>query len=173
MTDWRLRRASVDDAPAVALVAQASFLETFAGVLAGPDILAHLAAKSSVARFAAWAADPTFVLTLAEHPAGLAPVGYTLLTPPEDVGETRAGDIELRRIYTLSATRGTGLGAMLMAQAIADARARGARRMLLGVFAGNSRARAFYERQGFAVVTERAFTVGATACDDRVYARDL
>lgn len=173
MTGWRLRRASPADAPAVALVAQASFLQTFAGVLAGPDILAHLSAKSSVARFAAWADDPACVLTLAEHPAGRAPVGYTLLTPPDEVGETRDGDIELRRIYTLSGAQGTGLGAMLMAQAFADARARGARRMLLGVFAGNGRARAFYKRQGFVVVAERTFTVGTTPCDDRVYARDL
>jgi ribosomal protein S18 acetylase RimI-like enzyme len=60
-----------------------------------------------------------------------------------------------------------------MTQALADARAAGARRMLLGVFADNVRARAFYERQGFAVVAERRFKVGATWCDDRVYARDV
>ncbi|WP_232834031.1 MULTISPECIES: GNAT family N-acetyltransferase [unclassified Sphingomonas] len=173
MAEWRLRRASPEDAPAVALVAQASFLETFAGVLAGPDILAHLSAKSSIARFAAWSADPASVLTIAEHAIGHAPVGYSLLTPPEEVGETRPGDIELRRIYTLSTTRGTGLGNALMARAIDDARALGATRMLLGVFAGNARARAFYERQGFAVVAERRFKVGDTWCGDRVYARDL
>lgn len=156
MTTWRLRRASVDDAAAVALVARASFLDTFAGVLSGADILAHLDRKSRPEQFAAWSADPAAVLTLAEHATGAAPIGYSLLTPPEEVGETGPGDIELRRIYTLSAARGTGLGAALMAQAIDDARAR-----------------AFYERQGFAVVAERRFKVGETWCDDRVYARDL
>ncbi|WP_287978413.1 GNAT family N-acetyltransferase [Sphingomonas sp.] len=173
MTDWRLRRASPEDAPAVALVAQASFLETFAGVLAGVDILAHLAAKSSPARFDAWSHDPASVLTLAEHASGHAPIGYSLLTPPEEVGETRVGDIELRRIYTLSRMQGTGLGPALMARAVADARALGATRMLLGVFAGNARARAFYERHGFAVAAERRFKVGVTWCDDFVYARNL
>ena len=173
MTTWRLRRASVDDAAAVALVARASFLDTFAGVLSGADILAHLDRKSRPEQFAAWSTDPAAVLTLAEHAIGAAPVGYSLLTPPEEVGETGPGDIELRRIYTLSAARGTGLGAALMAQAIDDARALGGRRMLLGVFAGNARARAFYERQGFAVIAERRFKVGETWCDDRVYARDL
>lgn len=173
MTGWRLRRASPEDAAAVALVAQASFLETFAGILAGPDILAHLAGKSRPEHFARWSTDPAATLTLAEHGRGAAPIGYTLLTPPEEVGDTQPGDIELRRIYTLSSMRGTGLGAALMTRAVDDARDAGARRILLGVFAGNARARAFYERQGFGIVAERRFRVGDTLHDDMVYARPV
>lgn len=173
MTGWRLRRASVEDAPAVALVAQASFLATFAGILSGPDILSHLSAKSDPATFARWGADPEAVLTLADHIDGAAPVGYTLLTPPEEVGETRTGDIELRRIYTLATMHGSGLGRALLAQAVADARDRGAQRMLLGVFAGNVRARRFYEKEGFVPLAERRFKVGATLHDDFVYGLTL
>ncbi|MDP1026152.1 GNAT family N-acetyltransferase [Sphingomonas sp. KR1UV-12] len=173
MTDWRLRRASPADAPAVALVAAASFLETFAGILSGADIIAHLTAKSAPATFAAWAEDFGSVVTLAEHENGAAPVGYTVLTAPQEVGDTGPGDIELRRIYTLSTARSTGLGAALMEQALDDARALGANRMLLGVFAGNARACAFYERQGFVVAERRRFKVGATWHDDLVYARQI
>lgn len=171
--EWHLRRATPADAPALSLVAGASFLETFAGILSGDDIVAHVANKSAPALFAGWAADAASVVTLATHPDGQAPVGYTLLTTPEDVGAVAAGDIELRRIYTLSVARGTGLGAALMARAIADARALGRDRLLLGVLATNRRACAFYERQGFAIVGERRFRVGATWHDDRVYARSL
>jgi len=170
---WTLRRASPEDAGAASLVAGASFLESFAGILTGPDIVAHVANKSSPSVMAAWIADPAAVLTLAEHPRGLAPVGYSLLTPPDLPIETGASDIELRRIYALSMTRGTGLGALLMAQAIGDARAMGRRRMLLGVLATNRIARAFYERQGFALAGERRFLVGATWHDDVVYARGI
>ncbi len=170
---WRLRRATVADASAVSLVAAASFLETFAGILSGEDMIAHIAAKSTPARFADWIADPASIVTIAEHPHGAAPVGYTLLTTPEEVGPTGPGDIELRRIYTLSLAHGTGLGAAMMAQAMNDARILGATRMLLGVFAGNQRARAFCERQGFVVTAARQFKVGGTWHDDRVYARDL
>ena len=173
MTEWRLRRASPEDAPAAALVAHASFLETFAGILPGTDILAHLSRKSPPAAFAAWAADSASVVTLAEHVHGAAPLGYTVLTAPEEVGTTGPGDIELRRIYALSRTRGTGLGAALMVQAIADARELGATRMLLGVFAKNDRACAFYERQGFTIAATRRFNVGENHYDDRVYARAL
>lgn len=170
---WSLRRATAADAPMVSLVAGASFLETFAGLLAAKDIIAHLAAKSSPADFVGWSNDPCSVVTLAEHPDGAAPVGYTVLTTPAEVGETIPGDLELRRIYTLDLTRRTGLGSMLMAQAIGDARALDARRLLLGVFAGNKRACAFYEGQGFTVVEARRFKVGATWHDDLVYARSI
>ncbi len=170
---WSLRRATVADAPTVSLVAGASFLETFAGTLAANDIVAHLANKSPPAIFAAWADDARSVVTLAEHPVGAAPVGYTVLTTPAEVGDTGPRDLELRRIYTLGLTRGTGLGSALMDRAIGDARALGADRLLLGVFAGNSRACAFYERQGFVVQEARRFKVGGTWHDDLVYARPL
>ncbi|KQR83916.1 GNAT family N-acetyltransferase [Sphingomonas sp. Leaf343] len=170
---WRLRRAETGDAPALSLVAAASFLETFAGILAGDDIVAHVTNKSAPVAFADWIADPASIVMIATHPDGGAPVGYTVLTTPDDVGETRPGDVELRRIYTLSIARGTGLGAALMAHAITDARGLGGSRMLLGVFAGNHRARAFYERHGFSVIADRRFRVGVTWHDDRVYARDV
>jgi ribosomal protein S18 acetylase RimI-like enzyme len=170
---WRLRRAEEGDAPALSLVAAASFLETFAGILSGDDIVAHVTNKSAPAMFARWIADPVSIATLATHPDGDAPVGYTVLTTPDAVGDIMPGDIELRRIYTLSTARGTGLGSALMDRAITDARALGHTRMLLGVLATNHRACAFYERQGFSVVADRRFKVGATWHDDRVYARAL
>lgn len=171
MTDWRLRRATAADAPAVAMVAAASFLETFAGILPGPDILAHCAKNSSAMKFEAWAQDPASVVTLATHADTDAPVGYSLLTTPDLPVPPQAGDIELRRIYALSLTRGTGLGSRLMAQAAADARALGKVRLLLGVLGTNTVARAFYEREGFTLAGTRRFNVGEGWYDDVIYAR--
>ncbi len=54
-----------------------------------------------------------------------------------------------------------------------EARARGAPRLLLGVYAGNDRAIAFYGRQGFKPVGERSFLVGANRYHDLVLARRL
>lgn len=173
MTHWRLRRASPEDAPAVALVAGASFLSTFAGILDGADIVAHVARNSSAAKFAAWSAADDSIVTLAEHPDGAAPVGYTLITAPDFPIATGEGDTELRRIYALPLAQGTGLGKALMAQAITDARDRGKSRLLLGVLGKNARARAFYERQGFTVAGRRQYRVGDTLCDDFIYALDL
>lgn len=173
MTMWRLRRASREDAPAVALVAGASFLSTFAGLLDGADIVAHVAKNSSVARFATWSDDPDSIVTIADHPDGGAPVGYTLLTTPDFPIPTDDGDIELRRIYTLPLAQGTGLGRRLMAQEIADARDISKKRLLLGVLGTNVRARRFYERSGFTVAGQRRYQVGNTLCDDFIYTRTI
>ena len=170
---WQLRRASIEDAPALSLVAGTTFLETFAALLLGPDIVAHCATNSAVAKFVGWTADRGYVATLAEHAETAAPIGYTLLTPPDFPIATNPGDIELKRIYTLQLTHGTGLGPALMERALADAAALGRTRILLGVHPGNTRARAFYERHGFRVIGQRVFQVGAQRITDPIYARDL
>jgi len=169
--DWRLRRAAASDAATLALVAGATFLEAFAGVLGGRDIVDHCAAKSNATVFGAWLADPASVVTLAEATQGGAPIGYTVITAPDLPVEPGQADTELRRIYMLTGTHGTGLGPALMAQAIADARALGRTRLLLGVYGRNHRAHRFYERQGFTRIGTRQFRVGATLHDDFVYAR--
>ena len=168
-----LRRAVAEDAAALALVAGATLLDTFAGILSGRDLVAHCAANNTPAKFAAWADDPASVVMLAEAANGAAPVGYSVLTTPDLPVETGPDDIELRRIYTLSRLHGSGLGPVLMARALDDARAMGKKRVLLGVYGGNVRARAFYERQGFTVAGTRRFLVGETLHDDMIYARGV
>ena len=171
--NWRLRHATAADAQAVAMVAGASFLETFAGILPGADIVVHCQRNSSPAQFAFWAEDRSSVVTVAEHPEGMAPVGYSLVTMPDLPVPALPGDVELRRIYALSITRSTGLGHSRMAAALEDARALGGRRLLLGVLGRNARARAFYEREGFQLAGARRFNVGAGWYDDVIYARSL
>ncbi|WP_277979856.1 GNAT family N-acetyltransferase [Sphingomonas phyllosphaerae] len=169
---WRLRRAGAGDTDALALVAGATFLEAFAGVLDGADIVAHVARNSSAAAFARYL-DGGAVATLAEVDPGAAPVGYSLLTPPDLPVAPLPGDIELKRIYALVPYHGTGLGTALITRALDDARATGCGRVLLGVYGGNRRAHRFYEKHGFTVVGERRFLVGATWHDDRVYGRGV
>lgn len=170
---WRLRRAVAADAPALSILASATFLETYAQRLDGADLIAHCCTHNTVARFADWLADPATVITLAEHEPGHAPIGYTVVTAPDFPMPTTPRDRELRRIYLLGQTHGTGLAAAMMDRALADAAADGADRMLLGVWDQNGRARAFYERQGFRIVGSRQFLVGATMHDDPVYARTI
>ena len=121
----------------MSLVASAAFLEAFAGILPGPDIVAHCAANNALAKFAAWAADEDSVVTLAEHANGAAPVGYTLLTVPDFPAPTGPEDIELKRIHTLASTHGTGLGPALMAQTAATLAASVPGRFALGVGASS------------------------------------
>ncbi|WP_375403490.1 GNAT family N-acetyltransferase [uncultured Sphingomonas sp.] len=171
--DWRLRRAGAGDEAALALVAAATFLETYAGIVSRDDMLAHCATKCSAGYFGAWIASADHLLTLSEHPDGAAPLGFTALTPPDFPVAFGPETIELRRIYVLTTAHGSGLGAALMERAVEDARGLGKARLALGVHPGNVRARAFYERHGFRIVGERRFQVGAAVFADPVYARAI
>jgi hypothetical protein len=78
-----VRLANATDAGALALVASATFLETFAGILQGHDIVAHCAREHTPARYAEWLARDAAALWLAEAEPGAAPVGYDLLVPSD------------------------------------------------------------------------------------------
>lgn len=168
-----IRACDAGDAAALALVGQATFLETYAGVLPASDIVAHCAHQHAATLYAAWLADPAYRLWLAEMDEGHAPVGYAVLAPPDLPVATDERDLELKRIYLLNRFQGTGVGAGLMAAALDGARVAGARRVLLGVFSLNARAIAFYARQGFVEAGVRKFHVGENDYDDFVLARGV
>ena len=136
-------------------------------------MVAHVAGKSSAAVFAGWIAGTGSAVFYGGAAGTDAPVGYAVLTAPDFPIAPQPGDIELRRIYTLAATHGSGLGVALMTAALSEACERGARRVLLGVHPDNARARRFYERTGFEVIGERRFTVGTAQFTDPIYARAL
>ena len=109
-----------------------------------------------------------------ETTPGAAPIGFALLTRPDLPGALEDGsDLELKRIYLLSKFHGSGIGANLMEKAISASRETGARRLLLGVYAGNCRARTFYKKLGFLPVASRKFSVGSRAYDDIILALNL
>jgi ribosomal protein S18 acetylase RimI-like enzyme len=170
--DWTLRPAGREDADRLALIGAATFLETFVGILEGDAIVAHCAREHGVDAYRALLTTERSAAWIAEAKAGGAPLGYALVTAPK-LAQAEPGDLELKRIYSFSRTHGTGLGAALMGRATGHAEAVGARRLLLGVFAGNMRALAFYRRHGFAKIGERRFRVGSQECEDVVLARPL
>ena len=172
--NWRVRAAGPADADALSLVASATFLDTYAGSLDGSDMVAHCAANNRPEKFAGWIGDSNDAVTIGEIVPGFAPVGYAVLTSGIDLQVMlEPGDIELRRIYTLSRMRGSGLGPALMQHVIEDAARLSCRRILLGVWGENHRAHRFYERHGFTVVGTRQFKVGTVVHDDLVYARPV
>lgn len=168
--DWTLRAATQEDSDRLALIGAATFLDGFAGILPGEAIVGHCRRYHTADSYARHLADGG-AGWLVEAAAGGAPLGYALVTQPDLPGG--GGDLELKRIYLLSRMQGSGAGAALMARAIDHARARGAARLLLGVYVHNDRAIAFYRRHGFSVIGARQFQVGTQLCDDLVLALDL
>ena len=173
MADFILRRCVPGDEAMLSLVGGASFLEAYADVLDGPDILAHWQKNHSGAAYTRYLAATENRTYVAEMAPGNAPVGYILCTAPDFPIETTTGDYELRRIYLLHRFQGLGIGRALMDRAIASAREQGYKRLLLGVYGKNHSALRFYEKAGFTQIGERFFTVGATTHHDAVMALPL
>jgi len=166
-------RAQTGDEHALSLVGQATFLETFSGLLDGAAITEHCRKAHSPSQYLHWLGDARSAVWLAGAVPGRAPVGYLVVTTPDLPGADAARDLELKRIYLLGRYQGGGLGKRLLGKAIEHARHVGAARLLLGVFAGNQSAIAFYSKQGFAHFADRQFVVGGTAYDDHVMSLEL
>jgi ribosomal protein S18 acetylase RimI-like enzyme len=189
-----LRRATLADAPALALTGAATFLEAYTWMLPGPDIVAHALQNHSTDYYAHALADPTTRVTLAVtgspsvfpgEPGSV--VGYAMVCSPELPSiEVLPTDIELKRIYLFSRFRRVPVldahgqpladqrpGQALMDAAVADARSLGASRLLLGTHDMNLHAIAFYRRNGFSEVGTRIFHVGTQQCRDLIFGKAL
>ena len=186
----KLRHATPDDAPALALVGAATFLEAFTWMLPGADIIAHCAKNHTTDSYHAALTRPNTRITIAETATSQAPVGYAMLADPDLTGfPLQSGDIELKRIYLLSRFRSRryapvlddagepipdlSVGQALMNATIADAQSLGCKRLLLGTNENNQRACAFYRRNGFTEAGTRTFQVGSQCCCDLIFARPL
>jgi ribosomal protein S18 acetylase RimI-like enzyme len=145
--EYRIRRATADDADAVVRMHTQAHEECY-GHLLPPDFFAGR--RASI---------PERVKKRRPYLAGTEPRIIALDSDDEIVGfadagpgrdEDRPQELELYAIYTLSRSHGTGLGAALLAAALADSAA------YLWVLEDNPRARAFYEKHGFQADGKRA-----------------
>lgn len=168
-----LRRCVPGDEAALALVGGATFLETFAGILGGGDIIAHCARAHSGELYRTWLLDADHAIWLLECSPGRAPIGYMVVAPPQLPLADTANDLELKRIYLLGKFQGRGLGRQLVSAAVAHSVKSGAKRLLLGVYAHNRSAIGFYERLGFGKLGSRKFNVGGKDYDDDIMGMSL
>jgi RimJ/RimL family protein N-acetyltransferase len=105
---------------------------------------------------------------------GGAVVGYAHVGPAEPV-ESNAHVLMLHGVAVEPAHQGRGIGRRLVAAAIDEARARGARRLRLRMLAHNAAARRVYEACGFVVegVLREEFLLDGRYVDDVLMARRL
>ena len=170
----RIRTCSSGDEAVLALIGQATFLETFADVLEGQNILTHCINAHSVEYYRNWLIDSRYKLWLVEINPGSAPIGYMVVSPAElPLPDLSDRDLELKRIYIFSRFQGKGLGKELVSKAIAEAHACKAKRLLLGVYAQNTAAIGFYACMGFRKLGYRKFNMGGQECDDYIMGLDL
>ena len=170
MTDdnIQIRKCRPGDQAALTLVSQATFLETFGGVLSGKGIVEHCSKAYSPELYGEWIDDPNYHLWLVEVSPGDAPVGYMILAPPDLPVLDADGDVELKRVYLLSKFHGAGTGKQLIDIALTHTTSVHAKRLLLAVYENNSKAINFYESAGFRKLGKRKVNIGGFNYNDQI-----
>jgi ribosomal protein S18 acetylase RimI-like enzyme len=161
MSDALIRRATPADAPALAAIGAATFVETFGHLYPREDLEAFVAEAYGLARTERDLADPAKAAWLVE--AHGAVVGYAQAGPCElPHPQVTAACGELKRFYFLQSWQGRGLGGRLFGEVMAWMLSPGPRDIWIGVWSENHGAQRFYRRQGFEKVGEYGFKVGRT-----------
>jgi GNAT superfamily N-acetyltransferase len=167
----QLRRAGVADAAKLSLIGCATFIESFANDHDGDEVVRYLTSDHSAAWYEGQLADPAKVAWLVEEAVG-CPVGYAMAIPGALPGADPATDFELKRIYMLSKWHGGGWGAKLFQAVEDEARARGAKRLMLSVYVQNFPAQKFYAARGFDAIGRWVFD-GFESSEDFILAKPL
>jgi ribosomal protein S18 acetylase RimI-like enzyme len=167
-----IRHGAASDALRLSAIARQTFFDTFAATNDPGDMALHLERAYGVAQQGAELADPLIVSLLAESDGEV--IGYAQLREGE-VPECVTGPdpIELWRFYVRREWHGRGIAQALMERVRAEAAARGAATLWLGVWDRNPRAQAFYRKCGFVDVGEHVFLFGTDPQCDRVMTAKL
>ncbi len=105
---------------------------------------------------------------------GRKPAGYAKIRAarnPEGLNDSSA--IEIERLYAHSHYIGKRVGYMLMNTCLSFAKNNGCRTIWLGVWENNSRAIAFYEKNGFKKFGQHTFMLGNDAQTDWLMKKEL
>jgi diamine N-acetyltransferase len=154
-----IRRAGLDDAPALATLGARTFIESFGQLYSAEDLQAFLDESHTAAAYERLLVDPLYALWLAE--ADGRAIGYAMAGPcglPH--ADVAPGDGELKRLYLLASAQGGGIGTGLFEQALEWLERDGPRTLWISVWSENYGAQRFYARYGFEHVGEYAFIVG-------------
>lgn len=170
--DTRIRPASANDAAVLAEFAERVFDEVFSPGNDEGDMASYLNEAFSPDIQRAEITGEDSIVLLAERGGALA--GYLHIAPaptPECVAGGPA--VELKRLYVEPSLHGRGIGKTLLDEGLTRARAAGARCIWLGVWEQNTKAQAFYAREGFTRVGEHPFVLGSDVQTDWIMQRSL
>lgn len=158
---YAIRRASVDDAAILSVLAARTFTETFGHLYPPRHLQDFLDENYALERQRIILAHPDYAVWLLEHDGvaiGHAAAGPCGLPHPD----VQPGDGELKRLYLIKAEQSCGWGSRLLETALAWLERDGPRPLWLGVWSENFGAQRFYARYGFQKVGEYLFPVGET-----------
>lgn len=157
-----IRRATDDDAAALAELGAATFVETFGHLYPAEDLQTFLAKNHATESWVRTLTDPQRAIFIAEHQSGRR-VGFIAVgackLPVQDL-ESAAGEIQ--QLYVLAEFHNLRLGTRLMEVGLEWLATQGRSPLYIGVWSENYGAQRFYARYGFSKVGEYGFPVGST-----------
>jgi diamine N-acetyltransferase len=156
--EFDLRLCGLGDELALSLVAQATILETYAGLADGADLYTYVTGELDARHFHTWLTSDRARIWAVEARTGKCIAGYALIFSDESGEPFKTA--ELKRLYVLYRFHGSGLGKRLMDAVLEYGRACGTQSLMLRVNTYNERALRFYERYGFERIGEEAFIAG-------------
>jgi ribosomal protein S18 acetylase RimI-like enzyme len=160
--DAIVRRATPDDARALAALGATTFTATFGHLYPPDDLQAFLAQAHSLDAWARVLADPERAVWAAAL-GDSTPIGFIAVGPcklPVENREPTAG--EIHQLYVLSQHHNLRLGSRLMDVGLEWLAAQRRAPLYIGVWSQNFGAQRFYGRYGFEKVGEYGFAVGRT-----------
>lgn len=173
-----IRRATADDAGALAALAAVTFPLACPPLTSPEDIAAHLAGTLSEVHFSRYLTDPDTTILVLDSDGTLN--GYSLLVnrPPAADPDVAAAltllpSVELSKCYVHPEHHGLGAAAELMQASLRAAAEAGGAGVWLGVNSQNARAVRFYEKSGFRKVGTKTFRLGTAVEHDFVMERPL
>jgi ribosomal protein S18 acetylase RimI-like enzyme len=155
-----IRRAAAADAPALAELGAATFIEAFGHLYVPDDLAAFLEGTHSPAACERRLREPGVAVWVAEVP-GAAPIGYAVAGPcklPVPDLEQSAG--EIHQVYVRAAFHQHRLGTRLLVTALEWLATEQRSPLYVGVWSRNVGAQRLYQRFGFEKVGEYEFPVG-------------
>jgi len=162
---FRIRRAVVADAEALASFGARLFASTYGDDTPAADLNAYLSEHFGRDLQSAEIVDPSGCVFVAIDDAGEL-VGYA-----HAMGQAQG--MPLNRLYVDERARGTGLAARLLEAIETHGRGLGQQKLQLSVFDKNARAIAFYRRSGFSKVGTATFNVGDDVQSDLIMEKSL
>ncbi|WP_298736641.1 GNAT family N-acetyltransferase [uncultured Chitinophaga sp.] len=167
-----IRPVQPDMLDTLVVLEQQTFTETFRHVYSPEDLKAFLSDKKSpeILKQELLKGNARYYICYYDN----APAGFLKLNmdkqPDDKAGATLPTPVmELEKIYVLQAFQGFKLGKALIHHAYAVAREHQVNCIWLGVWEHNTKARAFYEREGFERFGEHSFMVGSQLDTDWLY----
>jgi ribosomal protein S18 acetylase RimI-like enzyme len=152
-------RISIKEVETLRSLSIQTFTETFAGQNTESDMQTYIAEKLSIETLSAELSNPGSGFYFVR--SGNEVMGYLKLNRGSAQTErNNANSLEIERIYVLKKYHGKGLGNLLLKKAIAIGREKQDAYIWLGVWEENTKAIAFYNRNGFITFDKHLFTLG-------------